>query len=140
MFNYISGYIGVVEPQMRFTEHLHALVQILGYSHPEEFFRSGTFVDMFRRMWAFAASICFTSQEALADQCGTYAAKNALSTAPVIPLSRKQRSMLGPERAQETMDAQNRARTTLLDVPRDATDARNRSEDDQGHVCSNKVQ
>ncbi|MEC9032278.1 MAG: hypothetical protein VYB15_10375, partial [Planctomycetota bacterium] len=57
MFTYLSGYLGVVEPQMRFTEHMHALLQIFGYSHPEEFFRSGTFVDMFRRLWVFAAPV-----------------------------------------------------------------------------------
>ena len=30
----ISSYLGIVEPQMRWTEHLHKLVQILGFADP----------------------------------------------------------------------------------------------------------
>jgi hypothetical protein len=52
MLAYILGYFGGVEPQMRFTEHLHMLVQVMGYSHPRDFFRGRRFVDAFRTAWA----------------------------------------------------------------------------------------
>ena len=110
MFNYVSGYLGVVEPQMRFTEHLHLLWQLLGFSHPDDFFRGGEFSDRFRRLWAYAASICFCSQEAFAAQCGTDSGKAALSEAPLMTMNKKQRNMVGHERAEEELDVQRAAR------------------------------
>ena len=56
---------------MRETEHFHMLVQLLGFSHPRDFFEAGNFVDVFRRVWSFVASICFRSQEGFAAYLGT---------------------------------------------------------------------
>ena len=69
VFSYLSSFNGVVEPQVRTTEHMHAFYSVLGYTTPEEFFRDGTFVDTFRRLWSFCASVCVVSQEALARRC-----------------------------------------------------------------------
>ena len=66
LLGYVAGYLGIVEPQMRLTEHLHMLVQVLGFTSPQHLFAAGAFQDIFRRTWAYFASVCFTSQEAFA--------------------------------------------------------------------------
>ena len=109
-FGYVSGYFGVVEPQMRQTEHLHMLVQLLGFQHPDDFFEIGNFVYVFRRVWSFVASIRFRSQEAFAAYCGSRAAVEALQSAPLIPVTPKPQKMLGTTRAQECLEAQLAAR------------------------------
>ena len=50
---YISSYLGIVEPQMRWTEHLHKLIQVLGFQDPKACFASGQFQDTFRRVWSY---------------------------------------------------------------------------------------
>ena len=71
MVGYLLGYLGLVEPQMRFTEHMHMLLQVLGFTHPRDFFQGRRFVDTFRRVWAFVASITFRSLESFAHFLGT---------------------------------------------------------------------
>ena len=110
MFQYVQAYLGVTEPQMRKTEHMHMLVHLLGFSHPEDFFRAGAFVERFRRVWAFCASISIQSQEGFARHCGTSAGMDALRGLPLVPLTAKQRKMLGSARVQEQIDAQLQAR------------------------------
>ena len=39
IFGHVRAYMGVVEPQMRKALHVHMLVQLLGFSHPEDLFR-----------------------------------------------------------------------------------------------------
>ena len=107
---YIAGYLGIVEPQMRMTEHLHMMIQILGLSHPRQFFRSGHFVDLFRRVWSYFASICFTSQEAFATSFGSTDAVATLRNAPLMPVKPKQREHLGVARAEECAASQQEAR------------------------------
>ena len=63
MLSFVKGYLGIVEPQMRFTEHMHMLIQVFGFSGPRDFFRGQNFADMYRRVWAFVASITFRSLE-----------------------------------------------------------------------------
>jgi hypothetical protein len=109
-FAFISGYLGIVEPQMRFTEHLHMILQLLGFSHPREFFRSGEFVEMFRRVWQHFASFCFTSPEAFASSFGSAAAMDAIRQAPTMPVKGKQAVHLGAARAAECEQAQLAAR------------------------------
>ena len=70
---------------MRKTEHKHECVQVLGYSDPREFFKSGELVDRMREVFSFAASISFTSVEAFAAQCGSGAGLRALAEAPLMP-------------------------------------------------------
>ena len=67
IFGYVKAFLGVVEPQMRKALHLHMLIQILGFSHPEDLFRDDFLPDVFRRLWYYVASICFRSTESFAD-------------------------------------------------------------------------
>ena len=57
LLGYVAGYLGIVEPQMRLTEHLHMLVQVLGFTSPRHLFAAGAFQDTFRRAWAYFASV-----------------------------------------------------------------------------------
>ena len=106
IFGYVAGYLGIVEPQMRWTEHLHMLVQLLGFAHPQDFFQGGRFVDTFREVWCFVASIVFESQEAFAAYLGTSAAMETLRRSPLLELRAKQQQMLGAERTAECLAAQ----------------------------------
>ena len=105
---YLQAYNGVKEPQARTTEHMHAFLHVLGYTTPEEFFEQGDFCDQFRRLWSFAASICFFSQEAVARQCGTEGS--------VTP-DREQLAAIGHDAAKETLRTQRLARGLPPDPP-----------------------
>ena len=49
---YVAAYLGIVEPQMRLTQHLHMLMQIFGSTYPRQLFASGQFKDTIRRVWS----------------------------------------------------------------------------------------
>ena len=117
IFGYIAGYLGVVEPQMRKALHLHMLIQLHGFSHPRDLFADGHFVERFRNMWYFVASICFRSTEAFAAYTAEPAASDALRHEALLPITPKQRGMLGKKRADDSVCAQLRARG-LAEVPR----------------------
>ena len=110
IFGHVAGYLGVVEPQMRKMLHLHMLIQLHGFSHPEDLFADGSFVDRFRKLWYFVASITFRSTEAYAVYTGEPSALEALSSEPLLSITPKQRSMIGNQRAEESIRAQLRAR------------------------------
>ena len=38
---YLGSYLSIVEPQQRFTEHMHACVQVHGFKDPRSFFKVG---------------------------------------------------------------------------------------------------
>jgi hypothetical protein len=105
-----------VEPQMRWTEHIHMLVQLLGFRHPHELFSGRTFADTLRSVWCFIASIVFESQEGFAAYMGTTSAMSSLQECPLMELHKKQRDMIGPARAQETLEAQRIGRGLSCDV------------------------
>jgi hypothetical protein len=63
-------------------------------------------VDTLRRVWCFVASIVFESQEAFASYLGTPAAMETLRACPLLEVFPKQRDMLGPERAAQSITAQ----------------------------------
>ena len=63
LISYVASYLGIVEPQMRYTEHIHMLMQVMGFTHPREFFKDGAFKERFREVWSYCASLDFTSQE-----------------------------------------------------------------------------
>ena len=107
---HVAGYLGVVEPQMRKALHIHMLVQLLGFADPEDIFSQDQFEDVFRRVWCFVASICFRSTEGFARYLGEPAAMETLQQQILLPLSKKQRDMIGPARVQDSIDAQLRAR------------------------------
>ena len=39
--------------------HVHMLVQLVGFGHPQDLFGTDVLPDTFRRLWYFVASICF---------------------------------------------------------------------------------
>ena len=124
LLGHISAYMGIVEPQMRLTEHIHMLVHVLGFSSPRQLFDSGGFVNMFRRVWSYFASVCFTSQEAFAVHLRCPEAMGALREAPLMPVTRKQRHALGEHRAEACLRAQKEARGVAHDsVPLDTLGA-----------------
>ena len=66
IFGYVRAYFGVVEPQMRKALHIHMLVYLVGFAHPDDIFSSNTLPDVFRRLWYFVASVSFRSTEGFA--------------------------------------------------------------------------
>ena len=95
---------------MRKALHIHMLVQLLGMSHPEDLFQTGFLADTFRRVWYFVASISFRSTEAFAAYLNEPAAFEELHSLPLLPLTPKQRGMIGEARVHESFRAQLRAR------------------------------
>ena len=90
ILGYIAGYLGIVEPQMRLTEHLHMLVQSLGFQHPRSYFESADFCTLFRRVWSYFASVCFTAVEAWAGRMSVPDAMRAARNEPLIPINATQ--------------------------------------------------
>ena len=117
IFGHVRAYLGVVEPQMRKALHCHMLVQLVGFSHPEDLFRKDVLPNVFRRLWYFVASISFRSTEGFADYLHAPAAFEALQRESLLPLSKKQRGMIGETRAGECLRTQTLARG-LQEMPR----------------------
>ena len=110
IFGLVRAYFGVVEPQMRKALHVHMLVQLVGFAHPQDIIGTSILPDTFRRLWFFVASICFRSTESFAHYLGEPAAMATLATKPLLYLTPKQSGMIGPHRVQESYNAQVRAR------------------------------
>ena len=110
IFGYVRAYLGVVEPQMRKALHIHMLVQLLGFAHPQDIFGTDVLADTFRRVWYFVASICFRSTEAFAGYLRDESATRALQLEPLLPLTKKQSGMIGEARVRESYKAQLHAR------------------------------
>jgi len=110
VFGHVRAYLGVVEPQMRKALHIHMLIQLLGFSHPQDLFGSEVLPNVFKRLWYFVASVCFRSTEAFANHLGCASAMTALREEPLLPLSKKQKGMIGETRSRECMQAQLTAR------------------------------
>ena len=84
IFGHVRAYMGVVEPQMRKALHIHALVQLWGFSHPTDIFRDDVLADVFRRVWYFVASISFRSTEGFAHYLSVPSAMEALQEEPLL--------------------------------------------------------
>ena len=110
VFGYIRAYLGVVEPQIWKSLHVHMLTQLHGFSHPEDVFGSDVLPSVIRRVWYFVASVCFRSTEGFADYLGVASATETMQNEPLFPLTKKQRPMLGEVRVRESMAAQLAAR------------------------------
>ena len=95
LLGYPAGSLGIIEPQMRLTEHMHAIIQLFGYSSPRDFFAKGRLVDRLKEIYSCAASIAFTSVEAYAAQCGTGEGISALKDASLMPVRKGQVEKLG---------------------------------------------
>ncbi|CAK0894190.1 unnamed protein product, partial [Prorocentrum cordatum] len=115
VFGYVRPYLGVVEEQMRKALHIHMLVQILGFSHPDDIFKKNSFLDEFKRLYYYHASVMFRSQEAVAHHFAVPVAMRTTAGLPLFPVTLKQRSMIGSARVEESNLAQTVARG--LDVP-----------------------
>ncbi|CAK0873829.1 unnamed protein product [Prorocentrum cordatum] len=115
VFGYVRSYLGVVEEQMRKALHIHMLVQILGFSHPDDIFKKNSFLDEFKRLYYYHASVMFRSQEAVAHHFAVPKAMRTTAGLPLFPVTLKQRSMIGSARVEESNLAQTVARG--LDVP-----------------------
>ena len=122
VFGHVAGYLGVVEPQMRKALHIHMLVQLLGFAHPLDLFGHGRMQDVVRRCWYFAASICFRSTEAFSHYLNEPHAARVLRSEPLLPVTKKQRLLVGEERAAESLRQQLQARG--LSAPPDTTELR----------------
>ena len=125
---YVASKLGIVEPQMRLTEHMHMLIQILGFTNPRQFFKDGAFVDQFRRIWSYVASVCFMSQEAAALQIDPVQGLDVLKDEPLMPVRPGQLKKIGHEVTRQYESAQGTARgidgtprTDLEDVSRKAS-------------------
>ena len=112
------AYFGVVEPQKRKTLHIHMLVQLLGFMNPEDILNDNALPDIFRRIWYCVASICFRRTEAFADYLRHPQAVQTLQEEPLLPLTNKQRGMIGEARVQASIKAQlhGRSLSVLLAV------------------------
>ena len=119
IFGHVQAYFGVVEPQMRKALHVHMLVQLLGFSHPDDLFSGGLVEATFRRLWYFVASISFRSTEAFAHYLHVPEAMRALQSMPLLHFTKSQRAMIGEERVQQSERAQMTARglTGYVGVP-----------------------
>ena len=117
IFGHVRAYLGAVEPQMRKALHMHMLVQLVGYAHPDDMFRKADIAGTFKKYWLFAASICFRSTEAFAAHQNDDAAMEALRQLPLLPHSAKQRGQLGEERVRESVRAQKRGRGLSEEMP-----------------------
>lgn len=88
---------------MRKTEHIHKLIQVLGFSHPHQFYKNGNFVDLFRRLWSYIESISFTSQEACAVHIDETNGLDVLKQEPIMPVFPGQLKKIGHEVEQESI-------------------------------------
>jgi hypothetical protein len=117
IFGSVAGYLGVIEAQQRKMLHLHMLLQLHGFSHPDDIFRRGDLEARIKSAWRFVASICFRSSEAVAHHFHEDSAISALKGTSRVPLNPKQRGMIGPERVAEVMSKQLSARGVVLNSP-----------------------
>ena len=115
VFGHVRAYLGVVEEQLRKALHIHMLVQLVGFAHPEDLFKNDRLASTFRRLWYYVASVTFRSTEAFVNYLDTPAATAALATLPLLPLTKSQREKIGSARSAESNNAQTAARG--LDVP-----------------------
>jgi len=90
---------------------------LLGFAHPQDLFGSDVLPDTFRRLWYYVASICFRSTEAFAAYIKEDSAMEKLASLPLLPLSKKQRGMIGEARARESFRAQLSARG-IVEAPK----------------------
>ena len=108
-WGHISAFFGAVECTKRLREHAHFLVHLVGYQHPAQLFAESAFETRFRQLWQATASIVHHGQEHFAATAHPSAGLIALRSAPLLPVSPKQRDLLGP-RANDVAAQQLEAR------------------------------
>ncbi len=85
--SYLRGFFGIVETQLRFTEYLHALLQVVGFRHLSDFFRRGQFAAEFRKTWLWASPLTLQSLEGFARYLHTTSAMQFLQVNSLMSLT-----------------------------------------------------
>lgn len=109
VWQHVAAYFGVIETTKTLREHLHMLVHLVGFSHPEDLFKDTNFFPNFVQIWQYIASVCFHSEESFARYCGSDAGLAELRRQPLIPVTNRQKELL-KHRASEVLTAQAHAR------------------------------
>ena len=100
--------------------HLHGLLSLHGFRHPEDFFSLPDLAVRIRRLWHFVASFCFRSVEAFAAHLHEpTACAETLSTIPLMPVKAAQQELLGQRRTREIYAAQLKARGMSSPTPKE---------------------
>ena len=115
MFGSVSGYLGIIEAQMRKMLHLHMLVQLHGFSRPDDMFRRGGLQARITEVWRFVASICFRSTDAFVRFLHEDSAIRSTQLSALMPQNRKQRGMTGEAAVRTVVEAQLAARGLVDD-------------------------
>ena len=108
--------MGVTEPQLRKSLHLHALMGLLGCRDLEELLLRADLARTFVQIWQYVASVCFRSPEAFAAHCGSEEAMTALASEPLIPLKEAQKEVLSGDYARACITSQLEARGLSSDA------------------------
>ena len=111
IFGHVSGYYAVVETTQNMREHMHALIHILGFHHPEDLFDRPDFHSTFGSIWGYFASVAFASPEGFARYTGSAAAMSAVNHSPVVPVTPKQWQLLGSHLAADVVARQKNVRS-----------------------------
>ncbi len=92
---YLYWFLGITEPQLRKSLHLHALLVGLGFRDLDALLTGSLppIAHLFVRVWRFVASICFRSPEAYAASLACPSATAALAQEPFIPVKREQHNL-----------------------------------------------
>ena len=114
VLGHIAAYYGVVETTKSMREHLHMMLHIINFEHPEDLL-SETATSTFQTIWQYIASIIFHSDEAFARYTHPSAGLHALSNLPLMHLTAKQSEQLGEDAAAVPL-AQLRARGLSCDT------------------------
>ncbi len=96
---YLSWHMGVTEPQLRKSLHVHALTGLLGCRDLEELLLRADLARAFVQIWQYVASVYFRSPEAFAAHCGSDEAMTAFASEPLIPLKEAQKEVLSGDYA-----------------------------------------
>ena len=67
IFGSVSGYLGVIEAQMRKMLHLHMLVQLHGFSHPDDIFAEAICKPESQRCGALSLLFVFVARKRSRD-------------------------------------------------------------------------
>ncbi|CAK0905228.1 unnamed protein product, partial [Prorocentrum cordatum] len=103
---HVRAHLGVVEEQMRKALHIHMLIQLVGFSHPDDLFQGDHLQNAFRLAWHYVASITFRSTEAFAHYAKDPLGQAALQQLPLLPLTKSQREKIGGVRTAASNAAQ----------------------------------
>ena len=109
---FLSWYLGITEPQLRKSLHLHAVLGGLGFRDLDRLLQGSLrqIAELFVSVWKYVASVCFRSPEAYAASMPDDAGMPTLALEPLLDVKPQQERMIGPERAASSYAAQREAR------------------------------